>query len=98
MPRKNIIFAIAAPLVLMAIIAVIVVLVGETLLATHAWAHHYYHVGDHPTPEIDRHWREIAALLPVQVALGLAMLFLIGGVVASRLAPQLETTGQAATH
>ena len=35
MPRQNIIFAIVAPLVLMAIIAVIVVGIGETLLAVH---------------------------------------------------------------
>ncbi|MGE3272485.1 MAG: hypothetical protein AB7P40_27315 [Chloroflexota bacterium] len=88
MPRKNIIFAIVAPLVLMAIIAAIVVSVGETLLATHEWAHHYYYVGDHPTEELNRHWREIAALIPVQVALGLAVVFLLGGIVASWMAPQ----------
>ena len=90
MPRQNIVFAVVAPLVLMAIIAVFVVIIGETLLATHEWAHHYYFVGDHPTVEENRHWREIAALLPVQVAMGLSTLFLVGGIVASRLAPQVR--------
>jgi len=88
MPRQNIVFAILAPLVLMAIIAVFVVVIGETLLAAHEWAHHYYYVGEHPTVELNRYWREIAALIPVQIALGLSTLFLVGGIVASRLAPK----------
>jgi hypothetical protein len=88
MPRQNIVFAIVAPLVLMAIIAVIVVGIGETLLATHHWAHHLYHVGEWPTEEENRDWREIAALYAVGVALVIATLVLIGGSIASRLAPQ----------
>ncbi len=88
MPTRNIVFAIVAPLILAAIIAAIVVVVGETLLAVHEWAHHFYYVGEHPTPEENRHWREIAALLPVQVALGLAVVFLVGGIAASMIAPQ----------
>ena len=64
--------------------------IGETLLGVHDWASHYYYVGAHPTPEENRHWREIAALIPVQIALGLAGLFLVGGIVASRLAPQAQ--------
>ena len=35
MPRQNIVFAIVTPLILMAIIAVIVIGIGETLLAVH---------------------------------------------------------------
>jgi hypothetical protein len=88
MPRQNIIFAIVAPLILMAIIAVIVVSIGETLLAVHAWAEHYFYVGQYPTPEENRQVRELAALPSVLVALVIATLFLIGGAVASRLAPQ----------
>ena len=82
MPRQNIVFAIVTPLILMAIIAVLVVVIGETLLAAHHWAHHYYHVDEHPE------LRETAALPAVGIALGVATLFLIGGMVASRLAPQ----------
>ncbi len=82
MPRQNIVFAIVTPLILMAIIAVIVVVIGETLLVAHEWAHHYYHVEDHPE------MREIAALPAVGIALGVSTLFLLGGMVASRLAPQ----------
>ena len=88
MPRQNIVFAIVAPLILMAIIAVIVISIGETLLAVHHWAEHYYHVGEYPTPEANRQARELAALPSVFVALGIATLFLIGGAVASRLAPR----------
>lgn len=88
MPRQNMVFAIVAPLVLMAVIAVFVVVIGESLLATHDWAHHLYHVGDYPTPEENRYWREIAALYPVSVALGLSAVFLVGGIVASALAPK----------
>lgn len=88
MPRANIIFAIVTPLVLMAIIAVIVVAIGEVLLAVHHWAHYAYSVGKWPTPQENRYWREISALYAVGVALGLSTLALIGGMVASRLAPQ----------
>jgi hypothetical protein len=88
MPRQNMIFAIVAPLILMAIIAVIVISIGETLLAVHHWAEHYYHVGAYPTPEENRVARELAALPSVAVAMAIATLFLVGGAVASRLAPQ----------
>lgn len=88
MLRQNIIFAIVAPLILMAIIAVIVVSIGETLLAVHHWAEHYYHVGSYPTPEENRVVRELAALPSVGVAMAIATVFLVGGAVASRLAPQ----------
>ena len=88
MPRQNIVFAIVAPLILMVIIAAIVIGIGETLLAVHHWAEHYYHVGEYPTAEQNRQVRELAALPSVFVALGIATLFLIGGAVASRLAPQ----------
>ena len=90
MPRQNIIFAIVAPLILMVIIAVIVISIGETLLAIHHWAEHYYHVGEYPTQEQNRVARELAALPSVFMALGIATLFLVGGAVASRLAPQRE--------
>jgi hypothetical protein len=88
MLRRNIVFAILAPLALMAFIAVIVIGIGETLLAVHHWAELYYHVGEYPTPEQNRQVRDLAALPAVFVALGIATLFLIGGAVASRLAPQ----------
>jgi type IV secretory pathway VirB6-like protein len=88
MPRQNMVFAVVAPVVLMAIIAVFVVVIGETLLATHEWAQHLYHVGDYPSAEENRYWREIAALYPVLVALGAAAVFLLGGIVASALAPK----------
>jgi hypothetical protein len=88
MPRQNIVFAIVAPLILMAIIAVIVVVIGETLLAVHEWANHLYHVPAHITPGEDRRARELAALYPVAVAMAIATLFLIGGTVASKLMPQ----------
>ncbi len=90
MPRQNIVFAILAPLILMAIIAVIVVSIGETLLAVHSWAEHYYHVGQYPTPEENRFARELAALPSVAVAMVISTVFLVGGAVASRLAPQPE--------
>lgn len=88
MPRQNIVFAIVAPLILMAIIAAIVIGIGETLLAIHHWATELYHVGAYPTPEENRQARELAALPSVFVALGIATVFLIGGAVASRLAPR----------
>ena len=89
MPRQNIVFAIVAPLALMAIIAVIVIGIGETLLAVHGWAQALYHVEAYPAgSEERRQARELAALPSVAVALAVATLFLIGGIVASRLAPQ----------
>jgi ABC-type Na+ efflux pump permease subunit len=88
MPRQNIVFAIVTPLILMAIIAVIVIGIGETLLAVHEFANHLYHVGEYPTPEENRHARELAALYPVVVALVIATVFLVGAALASRLAPQ----------
>jgi hypothetical protein len=98
MPRQNIIFLIVAPLVLMAIIAVIVIGIGETLLAVHEYYHHLYHVGEYPTAEENRYWREIAALPSVAVALAVATLFLVGGAVASRLAPQPTHHSQPTHH
>lgn len=88
MPLKNIVFAIVAPLVLAAIIAAIVIGIGETLLYIHEWAQEMYHVGSWPTEEENARWREIANLYPVFVALGIAMLALVGGTVASMLAPK----------
>ena len=88
MPRQNIIFAIVAPLILMAIIAIIVISIGETLLAVHHWAEMFFLVGWYPSEEANRIARELAALPSVAVALAIATLFLIGGAIASRLAPQ----------
>jgi cytochrome c biogenesis protein CcdA len=88
MPRQNVIFAILTPLILMAIIAAIVVSIGETLLAVHHWAEHYYHVGEYPTPEQNRQVRELAALPAVAVAMAISTVFLVGGAIASKLAPQ----------
>ena len=88
MPRQNIIFSILAPVVLMAIIAIIVVGIGETLLTVHEAANETYHVGAFATDEENKYWGEIASLYPVFTALGIATVFLIGGAVASMLAPQ----------
>jgi hypothetical protein len=88
MPFKNIVFAIVAPLVLAAIIAAIVIGIGETLLHMHELGHEVYHVGSWPTPEENEYWTEIANLFPVLTALLIAMLALIGGAVASALAPR----------
>jgi hypothetical protein len=88
MPRQNIVFSIVAPLVLMAIIAVIVVTIGETLLTVHEWASSAYHVGDYASAEQNKYFEEIAALYPVTTALIIATLFLLGGALASRLMPQ----------
>lgn len=98
MPRQNIVFAIVAPLIVMAAIAAIVVGIGETLLAIHDWAHHAYHVGDWPTVEENRYWREMSNLYAVYVALGMALLVLIGGMVATRLAPQPKHSDAASRH
>jgi hypothetical protein len=91
MPLRNIVFAIVAPLVLAAIIAAIVVGIGETLLHIHEYARELYHVGSWPTHEENEHWEEIATLYPVATALAIAMVALIGGTVASALAPQVRT-------
>jgi hypothetical protein len=88
MPRQNVVFAIVAPLILMVIIAILVVTIGETLLAVHEYANEIYHVPAHITPGEDRTARELAALYPVAVAMAIATLFLIGGSVASRMMPQ----------
>ena len=88
MPRQNVLFSIIAPIVLLAIIAVIVVGIGETLLTIHEAANEAYHVGAFASDEENKYWGEIASLYPVFTALGIATLFLIGGAVASMLAPQ----------
>jgi hypothetical protein len=87
MPLRNIVFAIVAPLVLAAIIAALVIGIGETLLHAHEYANELYHVGSWPTPEENEHWKEIATLYPVFTALAIAMLALLGGSIASALAP-----------
>jgi hypothetical protein len=88
MHGKNVVFAVFAPLVLMAIIAVIVVSIGETLLALHALGFEVYHVGSFATEEANHAAAEQAAIYPVACALGLALVILIGGSIATRLAPQ----------
>ena len=82
MLAKNVIFAVIAPLVLMAIIAVIVVSIGESLLTIHEFAHEAYDVAANPEAA------EQANLFPVGLALAFALLILVGGSLASRLAPQ----------
>lgn len=85
MLAKNVVFAIVAPLVLMAIIAVIVVSIGETLLAAHEWAHEAYNVAANPEAA------EEANIVPVAIALCIALLALLGGSIATRLAPQARS-------
>jgi hypothetical protein len=84
---KNIVFAIFAPLILAAIIAAIVIGIGETLLHAHEYAHELYHIGSWPSEAENEHWEEIANLYPVITALVIAMLVLIGGSIATMLAP-----------
>ena len=84
MHGKNVVFAIIAPLVLMAIIAVIVIGIGETLLAAHEWAHEAYHADANPAAAQE------ANLVPVFIALGIALVALLGGSIATRLAPQVK--------
>ena len=90
MPRQNVVFAIVAPLLLMAIVAAIVIVIGELLLGFHHFGNDFYSVGKYQTAEENRYVGELAALWPVGAALILATAFLIGGAVASRLAPQPE--------
>jgi hypothetical protein len=90
MHGKNVVFAVLAPLVLMAIIAVIVVSIGETLLALHELGFEVYHVGSFATEELNHAAAEQAALYPVLCALGIALVILLGGSIATRLAPQLK--------
>lgn len=92
MNSKNVVFAALAPLGLMAIIAIIVVSIGETLLALHALGFEVYHVGSLATEEANKAAAEQAALFPVACALGIALVILIGGSIATRLAPQLKQT------
>ncbi len=84
MHGKNVIFSVFAPLVLMAIIAIIVVSIGETLLAAHEWAHEAYNV------DVNREAAEEANLVPVFIALGIALVVLAGASIATRLAPQVK--------
>ena len=70
MHGKNIIFAIFAPLVLMAIIAVIVVSIGETLLALHELGIEVYHVGSYATEEENHDWAEKRLSIPSPVRSG----------------------------
>jgi len=87
---KNVVFSIVAPLILMIIIAIIVITIGETLLGVHEWAHEAYSVGHWPNEEENKHWEEIANIYPVAVALAIALVIMVGGAVATRLAPQVQ--------
>jgi hypothetical protein len=82
---KNVAFSIIAPLVLMAIIAAIVIGIGETLLGSHEWAHEAFHA------ESSAEAAEQANLVPVAIALGIALVVLLGGSIATRLAPQVKS-------
>jgi hypothetical protein len=90
MPRQNVMFAIIAPLLLMAVVAVLVIVIGEILLGFHHYGNELYHVGAYATEEENHYAGELAALWPVGAAMVFATLFLIGGAVASRMAPQPE--------
>jgi len=86
MPRENIVFMIVVPLVLMVIIGVIVVGIGETLIATHDWAHHALHIDAITNAEEKHRAEELVKLYPVGVALVIGTIALVAGSVASRLA------------
>jgi len=58
--------------------------IGETLLGAHEWAHEAYHVEANPAAA------EEANLVPVFIALGIAVVVLLGGSIATRLAPQVR--------
>jgi len=92
MHGKNVVFAALAPLVLMAIIAVIVIGIGETLLAFHEIGAEAFHVGSFATEEANHAAAEQGALYPVAVALAIAVVILIGGAIATRIAPQSRST------
>jgi hypothetical protein len=92
MNSKNVLFAVFAPLGLMVIIAIIVVSIGETLLTLHAIGMEAYHVGSYATEEANREAAEQGALYPVACALGIALVILLGGSIATRLAPQVKQT------
>src|ERR671938_1657874 len=98
MPLKNIVFAIVAPLIVAAIIAAIVVGIGETLLNMHELGREAYHVGSYATEEENRYWDEQAALYPVGTALAIAMLALLGGSVASAMAPRRRQAPHQDSH
>lgn len=85
MPRQNLVFMIVAPLVIMALMAIGVIAIGETLLAVGAWAAQALEV-EHLTGAEQRRAEEIAKLYPVGVALVIGALALLGGTIASRLA------------
>lgn len=86
MPRANLLFMIVAPLAVMVVIAILVIGIGETLLAVHEYANHSLHVGGYAAEEQNHQAEEIARLYPVGVALAIGSVFLIGGSIASRLA------------
>jgi len=86
MPRENIVFMIVVPLVLMVIIGVIVVGIGETLLATHAWAIEALHVESYTNTEEKHRAEELAKLYPVAAALAIGTVALVAGSITSRLA------------
>jgi hypothetical protein len=90
MHRANLIFMIAAPVLCAIAVLLGVVVVGQVLLATLHWAEHAYHVEAY-TGEAKKQVLAQAKLYPVAVALAFGALALVGGAVASRLAPQRPT-------
>jgi hypothetical protein len=81
--RANLLFAIFSPIVVAIIVGLLIVAIGEVLLVFRAigdaWA---YAQGNDP------HSKEIAKLYPVVVALLVSTVAIIGGGIASSLAPK----------
>jgi hypothetical protein len=96
MHRANLIFMIAAPVLCAIAVLLGVVVIGETLLATLHWAEHELHVEAY-TGEAHKQALAQAKLYPVGVALAMGALALLGGMIASRLAPQ-RPSGSGAHH
>ncbi len=87
-----------APLVLIAIIGTVIWTIGDSLLWIHYLAQEAYSVGFWPTDEENAYYTELASFWPVGFALFLSLVFLVGGAIASRLAPQQRQPGGPSHH
>lgn len=80
MTRANVLFAFLAPTVVIGLIAIVVIGFGELLLGVRYAMDDVAHHGQMT--------EDAARLYPVGIALAVATVFLLGGMLASRLAPQ----------
>ena len=87
---RNLVFAALTPIVLIALIAAVVSGFGSLLLAVRYMADDMAHHGQMT--------EEVARLYPVGIAVAVATVFLIGGMIASRMAPQVAPHDDAHAH